>query len=263
MAEQHRRRAQISDISRRQTAAVREPAEDAEDIDLLELACRVLGSWKPVLCVALLFALAAGAATAFLIPPTYEATATLYVLGRGDAAVDMSDLQIGSALMNDCIKVFSLWEVHEQVISSLNLPYTYAEMKERLSVSNDPGTRMLDITVRSTDPVEAASVANAYADVAGRYIAEMKAPENPDILSVALVPESPVSPGAMRSALVAFIAGAVLAITAVTLRLILDDRYRTAEDIRRYTGLRTLAVVPRDEPPQDERGAEGESVIKA
>ena len=30
----------------------------------------------------------------------------------------------------------------------------------------------------------------------------------------------------------------------MTVRMLMDDKYKTAEDIRRYTGLATLAVVP-------------------
>ena len=38
--------------------------------------------------------------------------------------------------------------------------------------------------------------------------------------------------------------GAVLACGLVTVQFLMDDKYKTAEDIRRYTGLATLAVIP-------------------
>ena len=42
--------------------------------------------------------------------------------------------------------------------------------------------------------------------------------------------------------------GGMLAAGIITVRMIMDDKYKTAEEIRRYTGLATLAVVPVEEP---------------
>lgn len=52
------------------------------------------------------------------------------------------------------------------VISNLNLPYNYEEMRGMLTVTNDADTRMLDITITSPSAEEAAMIANEYADVA-------------------------------------------------------------------------------------------------
>ena len=121
MADQRKRRMQTADAAWPQAVTVREQAEDVDTIDLVDLAYRLLDSWKLIVCLALVAALAAGAVTAFFITPAYEATATIYVLSRSDSAINMSDLQIGSALTSDYIKVFKMWEVHEEVISNLNL----------------------------------------------------------------------------------------------------------------------------------------------
>ena len=95
-----------------------------------------------------------GVYTSFFVTPMYEATSILYVLSTRDSAINVSDLQLGSELTQDYIKVFRMWEVHEQVISNLDLPYSYSQMQNMLSVSNDADTRMLDITVTSADPEE-------------------------------------------------------------------------------------------------------------
>lgn len=109
----------------------------------------------------------------------YEATSIIYVLSNRDSAINVSDLQLGSELTQDYIKVFHMWEVHEEVISNLGLPYSYSQMQDMLSVVNDTDTRMLDITVTSADPQEAADIANEYAQVASQYIAETMATDKP------------------------------------------------------------------------------------
>ena len=220
------------------------PEEYETTIDLVELMYRLLASWKMIAAAAVALAVAFGFYTPCFVTPMYEATATIYVLSRSDSAINMSDLQIGTALTSDYIKVFDMWEVHEGVIANLGLPYSYAQMRGMLSVTNDSDTRMLDITITSDSAEEAATIANEYANVASQYIAETMSTDRPNIMSTALVPANPVSPNKTRNVLLGFLLGAFAAAGVVTVRMILDDKYKTADEIRKYTGLITLAIVP-------------------
>lgn len=218
--------------------------DTAKKVDLEELTYRLLGSWKLIVCLALVAAILAVIYTFFFVTPVYEATSIIYVLNRSDSAINMSDLQIGTALTQDYIKVFSMWEVHEEVISNLNLSYSYKEMKQMLTVTNDSDTRMLDITITSPSAEEAASIANEYAKVASQYIADTMATDKPSVMSVALVPTNPASPNKTKNIMLGFILGAFIGCAYVTIGLLLDDKYKTAEDIRKLTGWHTLAIVP-------------------
>lgn len=226
---------------------------DADTIDLVELMYRLLDGWKLIVCLTVGFALISGIFTSFFVTPMYEATSIIYVLSNRDSAINMSDLQLGSELTQDYIKVFQMWEVHEEVISNLDLPYSYAEMRDMLSVVNDADTRMLDINVTSANPQEAADIANEYAQVASQYIADTMATDKPNIMSVALVPSNPVSPNLTRNVLLGFLLGGILAAGIITVHMIMDDKYKTAEEIRRYTGLATLAVVPVEDSKKEAR----------
>lgn len=239
MADQQKRRNKATAASPAQ-----QPNHDPTTIDLVELMYRLLDSWKMLVCLALVFAIAAGVYTSFFVTPLYQATSTIYVLSRRDSAINMADLQIGTALTSDYIKVFKMWEVHEEVISNLSLPYSYAQMRSMLSVVNESGTRMLDISFTSPSPIEAATIANEYAKVASQYIADTMATDKPNIMSIALVPANPVSPNKTKNILLGMILGLLLGAGIVTLRMVTNDTYKTAEDIRKYTGLVTLAVVP-------------------
>jgi len=226
-------------------------------IDLVEMFYRLLGSWKLILCLALVCAIAAGVYTVYFVTPMYRATSVIYVLNRSDSAINMSDLQIGSALTSDYVKLFSMWEIHEQVIERLNLPYSYSGARSMLSVTNSNNTRMLDLTVTSPSAQEAADMANAYAEVAADYIAERMVTDRPTIISTALVPANPVSPSKTRNIMMGFLLGCVVAAGFVVLRMLMDDKYKTAEDIRKYTGLVTLAVIPAEEQDDAQRGRNG------
>lgn len=247
MSDQRKGQAKTPEPVKRQAPVAGSPQYAGNTIDLIELTYRLLDRWKLIVCLALVFAIAMGVYTTFFVTPMYQATSTIYVLSRSDSVINMSDLQIGTALTSDYIKVFKMWEVHEMVISNLDLPYSYSTMRGMLSVSNDSGTRMLDITFTSPSAQEAASVANEYAKVASQYIADTMSTDKPNIMSTALVPTNPVSPNKTKNVMLGFILGAMLACGIVTIQMLLDDKYKTAEDIRRYTGLATLAVVPRED----------------
>ena len=117
-------------------------------------------------------------------------------------------------------------------------------MENMVSVANDNNTRMLDISVTNPDPKEAANIANEYAKVVSMYIADTMSTDKPNIMSVARVPVNPISPSLTKNIAIGFLLGVLLAGTIVFLQMVNDDKYKTAEDIRKYVGLVTLAMIP-------------------
>ena len=226
------------------TALAAQPEQDEDTIDLLELALGLLAHWTLIAATAVVGAVLMALYTFFLVTPMYKATATIYVVSRNDSVLNFSDLQVGSELTSDYIKVFEMWEVHEKVISNLDLDYTYTDMASMLSVTNTSDTRMLDITVTNPDPEEAAAIANEYADVGAKYISEKMKTDEPTLMSSARVPENPFSPNKAKNILLGFVVGFVLACAVVVLRTMLDDTYKSADDIRKYTGMVVLASIP-------------------
>ena len=229
-----------------------QPVEsDEETIDLLELLYALLGKWREIAAATVACALIAAIGVLFFVTPKYQASSTIYVISRKDSAINISDLQIGTALTDDYIQVFHMWEVQEKVISNLDLPYTYNQLDGMLSVTNASNTRMVEITVTSESAQEAADIANEYATVVRDYIAKKMATDKPSIMSTALVPTVPVSPNKTKSILLGALLGFVVSAGVVVVITVLDDTYKTAEDIKKYTGLVTMAVIPlekSDEP---------------
>ena len=79
------------------------------------------------------------------------------------------------------------------------------------------------------------------------YISSTMLTDAPSEFSEALVPEAPVAPRKTMNVVLGFILGAFLVCAVTVVRFLLDDKIKTPDDIRRYTGLPTLAVVPDDE----------------
>ena len=221
--------------------------EAGQEIDLLELLYSLLEKYKFILISALFCMCLAGIYSYFIAIPKYQATAKLYVMNPKDSAINVSDLQIGTYLTSDYQEVFKTWELHEMVLRDLDINYTYETLENMLSISNPSNTRILNITVTADDAKEARDIANAYANASRKYISLTMATDEPNILSVALAPMAPFSPRKAMNLALGFVIGILLAAGIITVRFIMDDKIKTTEDVLRYTGLPTFAVVPKME----------------
>ena len=242
----------MSDVNQKELMVVARDDEIDTENDLLEMALRMLERWKLIVIGALLGAIIAGFYSFVLATPMYEATSKLYVLNSSDSAINLSDLQIGSYLTSDYIEVFNTWEVHEIVRQNLKLSYTNEELQNMMTLKNPSNTRILYITIKSSDPQEAATLANEYAEVAGRYISSTMEMDEPNVLSEAQVPEHPVSPKKKLYVAIGFIVGALLMCGIVVVQFMLDDKIKNEDDVKKYIGLPTLAVVPDNEEAEME-----------
>ena len=214
------------------------------NLDLFEFLFYVKNHLKFVVIPVAAAVLAAALYVFALATPVYEATSQLYVVNSKDSAINLSDLQIGSYLTSDYQEIFTLWEVHEMVLTNLELDYTYDQLDDMVKVSNPSNTRMLDITVSSQNAQEAAAMANEYATVAQRYISDMMRTDAPSLVSQALVPEKPVSPRKTLNLVLGLFAGTMLSVCVLAAQFILDDKIKTAADVTRYLDVPTLAVIP-------------------
>ena len=229
------------------------------EIDLLELFYRLLENAKKIIIGAVVGMLILGIYSFFIATPKYEATCRLYVNNASGSAIDLTDLQIGSYLATDYTEVFTTWEVREMVLQNLDLDYTYEDLEDMLTVSNPSNTRILDVRVISEDPQEAKDMANEYANVARSYISRTMDTSEPAILSSALVPDKPVSPRKALNTLLGFVAGALIMGAFVTVQFLMDDKIKTADDIRKYVDMAALAIVPSNNDPEkaDRKSANG------
>jgi capsular polysaccharide biosynthesis protein len=113
-----------------------------------------------------------------------------------------------------------------------------------LTISNPTNTRYLNIRVRSADTEEATKIANAFGSVAQEVIKEKMKTEEPTVLDDAVTSRIPVSPQKTRNVMSGGLLGAMLIIGIFFLVFIMDDKLKSSDDITRYFGLPTLAVMP-------------------
>ena len=128
------------------------------EIDLKELFFELLSHWKILTVSTIMAAAIALVASKFILVPQYESTSALYVLSN--SITSLADIQIGSSLTNDYIVVVKGRPILDQVIENLNLDETYDSLEDRITLENPADSRILEITVRATDPNRAKVIAD-------------------------------------------------------------------------------------------------------
>lgn len=223
--------------------------EDGDSINILELLYRLFDKKWLIIALAVAGLALMMVYSFFIAKPQYSATSKLYVLSNDeDSIISLSSLQMGASLANDYMRIFDIREVREEVCRNLEDKYglklTASTLSSMVSVTNPSSTRFLYITATSGNPQTAANVANEYKEVVIDAIKDIMGTARPHSASDAEAPKSPVSPNKTMNAVIGTFVGALLAVLIITLQFILDVKIKTSDDIRRYTGLATLAIVP-------------------
>lgn len=215
------------------------------EIDLIALFHEL---WRHILIIILCFIiglLGSGLVTKFLITPMYQSSAMIYILGNS-TSVSGINLQLSKQLTVDYTILATSRPVVNEAIAALGDDYTYGGIVGKTTVENPSGSSILKITVTSSDPQEAADIANALAEATSNSVATVMNMDKPTTMEEASVPSAPVSPNLMKNVAMGGVAAALLACAVIVIRFLLDDTIKTEEDIRKYLDLNTLASIPKE-----------------
>ena len=217
------------------------------EIDVLSLLRTIWRKKFLILLTAILTTGLAFAYSAFLATPQYDSTTRLYVVNQSSddgAGITNQDLQAGSFLVKDYKEIILSQDVLKNVTTTLGIT---DDIKEKITVNIPVDTRILSITVRDSDPDQAATIANTLRDEAAKKIIEVTKVSDVTTLEAALPAEKPSTPQTKRNLVLGFVAGAFLATALVLVLEVLDDRVKRPQDIEEGLGMTLLGVVPHAE----------------
>ena len=214
------------------------------EIDVLSLLRTIWRKKFLILLTAILTTGLAFAYSAFLLTPQYDSTTRLYVVTQSSdngAVITTQDLQAGSFLVKDYKEIILSQDVLKNVTTTLGIT---DDIKEKITVNIPVDTRILSISVRDSDPNQAATIANTLRDEAAKKIIEVTKVSDVTTLEAALPAEKPSTPQTKRNLVLGFIVGAFLATALVLVLEVLDDRVKRPQDIEEGLGMTLLGVVP-------------------
>ena len=219
--------------------------QDVEEIDLLDLFSFYMSRLPLLIGAVLIGALCAGLFTHYCIPDKFTAVSRMYMISASsDSVINLSDLNLGTSLSNDYVELMKSRPVLEEVINTLNLEYTYEELRNMIDLGVVTGTRIVKISTTSTDPYEAMIISNEIARVSKVQLPKVMDAPAPTIVEEAIVPKDKSSPSLKRNTVVGALALLACVLAILTVKYLLDDTIKTSEDVEKEFGVMPLTVIP-------------------
>ena len=220
--------------------------DDIIEINLGELFSVLLGRAFLIISAGIFFGLAGLFVSKFIMHPVYDSTTKIYILNKEEnQTVTYSDVQISTQLTQDYAELIKSRYVIEEVIQRLNLvDVDYEDLSKVLKVDTPSDTRIVAITARDEDPLMAMQIANCIREVASEHITNVMDIDAINVAETANVPTQKSGPSVMRWTIIAGFLGAVIIAFFAILEYLLDDTIKSNDDVERYLGLSTLALVP-------------------
>lgn len=219
-------------------------------IDLMHIA-KIL--WKRVWIIivsALLCATIGFSVAAFAIAPKYSSSVMLYVnnsslsLGNTSLSISPSELTAAQSLAKTYIVILKNRTSLNQVIEKSGVSYTYEELDGMITASTVNETEVLQITVTSTDPYEAAKIVNCIAEVLPQRISEIIEGSSMEVVDAGVAQNNKVSPSITKYTAIGFILGAVISVFALVVLAMLDDTVHDEDYVLKNYKYPILAKVP-------------------
>lgn len=218
--------------------------KDEIEIDLLDLFLIIKEKILVILTAGLLVSCLGCAFTAFLMPPAYTSKSSILVLTKETTLASLADLQMGSQLTNDYEVLITSRPVLETVIENLGLDMEYKKLKEDVAIENPTDTRILEISVESSNPEASRSIVNELTVVAANFIGDKMEVVPPKVIEEGELPIERTRPIMWKNALIGLLAGLILSAAVIVVMAIMDDTIKSEDDIDKYLGIPTLATVP-------------------
>ena len=237
---------------------LRDKRNEEMEIDLIELFGHFMDKIWWIIGGFLIGALLAGLITHFAITPKYTATAKMYMVSSSSqSVVDLTDLNIGQSISGDYVELLKTRPIVEGVMEDLGLEYTYKEMLDMISLSVVNTTRIIRIDVTSTDGREAMNIANALAEKGVSELPKVMETPAPHVAEYAIVPINKSSPSLTKNTMIGALLGLLLMLAIFTIQFLMDDTFKTAEDVEKEFGVMPLTVIPEGKIEGLDSGDEG------
>lgn len=217
------------------------------EIDLLELFFAIISRWKILLVVVVIGAITAGLYNCFLIKPTYQAEAEIYITNT-DAVINVQDVQLSSELTVDYERIIMSRTVLKKVIDELNLNMSHSELKELITVNNPEDSHILLIDVETSDPRKSIAITNTLVKYGIDQIYRVVGNDEPTIIDSAQADAVNVlKPSLIKYVAMGGMLGAFAVCAIIVISVLMDTTLKSQEDIEKYLELPLIGEVPENQ----------------
>ena len=206
--------------------------------------------WLVILIVGVLVATVSFCYYNFFVAEQYRASAQLFADTRKESS-DGKDTYINSAhitaakeLANTYTYVIKTNTILDTVIKELNLDMSYSQLASKINISVVDETQVLRISVTDVDKMRALAIVTKIVEKAPDIINAKIDSGKLISIDAPTVTSAPVSPNVPRNTLIGFVIGVFITFAFYIIRRLLDNKFRSAEDIHRILDMPLLGVIP-------------------
>lgn len=183
--------------------------------------------------------------SAYVLPPSYTASATLYIHNSQTEApqLDAGNMDTSRKLVDTCAVLLQSDRTLEQVLRRTGGKYTSDVLRKMVHMEAVDRTEVLRISVTAKDPQEAANLCNTFAACAPSELLRVLHSGGVEVVDTAREPEKPSSPNVAANTILGGLLGFGGSVTGILAWELLDRRVRTVEDLERR-GVPVLAKIP-------------------
>ncbi len=226
------------------------------EINLADVFQILLSKWVYILIAAVVGALAVAAVTHFFIKKKYTAHTTMYIYTTAEQNQSGSISNAELAAADNLIKTYQVIvksnSVLDVVAERFNAEHpehaarnvTVRTLSGAASVSVPTGTKLIQVDVRTEDPVLSADIANTFAKYVPEQIVRITKAGGVEIVDYATVPRSASSPNLTRNTVIGFAAGFLFAAVFFLLKAYLDTTIYTSEEVQKVSHCPVIGTIP-------------------
>ena len=213
-------------------------------------------AWKQkkiIMAVTLITISISAVVSFFVLEPVYESGTSLIINrieNETERYLDFDDVVLNQKLVNTYGKIAKSDAVLKKTMENFNMDMDVDEFSKMVSTTIFADTEIIEISVMSKSPDEAASIAN---NIAVSFIDEIKrtmGTENVKVLDMAEVPKSPAKPEKMLIIIVTGFIGMIMGLFIAFSKEYIDSTIKTPRDVERKLGIQIMGVIPSYEKPK-------------
>ncbi len=212
---------------------------------LLELMKLLRKHLRLVIVLPIVCALATAVVSWGFMADQYTATVSAYVLQKSDqtnGSTNYSDLSASQMVANDVAELAQTQDVKDKTAEKLRVD----SLKDaKISVTSSTTTRVIQLSVTTTDADSAAVVANEYVETISEIAQSKMGLQGVNTIDSAKTPTAPSGPNRPLYVAVALLAGLFLAIAIVVVMDMANTRVRNAEEAEELLGVPVIGRIPK------------------
>lgn len=222
---------------------------EEQEIDLREILSIIRKKAWIIILITAISIITSGILSYFIISPTYQASTSLIVSKTQTASINNGQIQFQDVQTNRMLaatysEIATSRVVLQEAIDKLKLPETVEQLRNKVNVSAEGDTEVINISVKDNDPERAALIANEIAGSFVDNIVRIMKVDNVHVIDKAVPPTDKISPKPLLNIVIAAILGIMVSIFIVFLIEYFDRTVKTVDDVKKYLDLPVLGVIP-------------------